>query len=133
MSTPLIGRNAVIQYVSGGTSYTIGYAQNITSAINVDKIEEFALNSDKPVILAAGNKHFKITCGRLYIDETYSAMVLAGNPVDFVIGPAGTTTGKTKVTIKNVVLTVRNLKADQKGVVAEDVQGDGADYQVGTF
>lgn len=133
MSTPLIGRNAVIQYVSGGTGITIGYAQNLTAAINVDKIEEFVLGSDKPSLLAAGNKHFKFTCARLYIDETYSAMILAGNAVDFVIAPAGTSTGKTKITIKSAILTVRNFKAEQKGIEAEDVQGDGVDYQTSTF
>lgn len=129
MSTPVIGRNAVIQM--GVT--TIGYATGITSDVTVDKIEDFALQSDKAAILAAGNKHFKISWDKLWIDSTYLNAVLAGTPVDFIIGPAGTSTGKVKWTVKNVILLGWSFKADQKGVVSEKSSGEGNDFTVGTF
>jgi hypothetical protein len=129
MSTPVIGRNAVIQM--GVT--TIGYATGVTASVNVDKIEDFTLQSDKATILAAGNKHYKVSCDKLWIDSTYVNAVLAGTAVDFIIGPAGTTTGKIKWTIKNVILLVWDFKADQKGVVSEKVSGEGNDFQVSTF
>ena len=78
--------------------------------MTVDKIEDFALGSDKAAILAAGNKHFKIAWDKLWIDSTYVNAVLAGTPVDFIIGPAGTSTGKIKWTIKNVILLVWELQ-----------------------
>jgi hypothetical protein len=129
MSTPVIGRNAVIQM--SGT--TIGYATGVTSDVNVDKIEDFALLSDKAAILAAGNKHFKVACDKLWIDSTYVNQVIGGTAVDVIIGPAGTTTGKIKWTIKNVVFLVWSFKADQKGIVSEKVSGEGNDFQVSTF
>ena len=129
MSTPLIGRNAVIQM--GAT--TIGFATGFTSNISVDLIKEYAMGSDKASVLSAGNKSFKVSCDKMYIDNTYASQVLGGVAVDFVIAPAGTTIGKPKITIKNVVLTVWDWKADQKGIVSEKVSGEGNDFVVGTF
>jgi hypothetical protein len=129
-TNPLIGRNAVIQM--GGV--TIGFAQGMTTDINADLIKEFQLGSDKAAILASGNKHFKISCDMMYIDNTYASQVLSGTPVDFIIAPGGTTnTGYPKTTVKNVVLTVFSFKADQKGIVTGKVSGEGSDWQAGTF
>ncbi len=128
-ATPVIGRNAVIKM---GTT-VIGYAQGVTGSINVDKIEDFVLNSDKAAILAAGNKHFKISVDKMWVDNTYATQILAGTPVDFEIGPAGTSTGKVKYTIKNVILEVMDFKADQKGIVTEKISGIGNDFVIGTY
>jgi len=129
MSTPVIGRNAVIKM---GTT-VVGYATGVTSSINVDKIEDFVLNSDKAAILAAGNKHFKISVDKMWVDNTYATQILTGTAVDFEIGPAGTTTGKVKYTIKNVILEVMDFKADQKGIVTEKISGIGNDFVIGTY
>lgn len=129
MSTPVIGRNATIKM---GTT-VIGYAQGVTGSINVDKIEDFVLNSDKAAILAAGNKHFKISVDKMWVDNTYATQILGGTAVDFEIGPAGTTTGKVKYTIKNVILEVMDFKADQKGIVTEKISGIGNDFVIGTY
>jgi hypothetical protein len=129
-TSPLIGRNAVIQM--GGT--TIGFCTGFSADIAVDKIEEFALNSDKAAILASGNKHFKISADMMYIDNTYASQVLAGTPVDFVLAPGGTTnTGYPKITVKNVVLDSFSFKADQKGIVTGKITGLGNDWQAGTY
>jgi hypothetical protein len=129
MSLPVIGRNAVIKM---GTT-VIGYATGVTGSINVDKIEDFVLNSDKAAILAAGNKHFKISVDKMWVDNTYATQILGGTAVDFEIGPAGTTTGKVKYTIKNVILEVLDFKADQKGIVTEKISGIGNDFVIGTY
>ena len=133
MSTPLIGRNAVVQYMSGGTAVTIGYAQGVTEDMTADLIKEFQLNSDKAAVLAAGNKHFKIAVDKMYIDNTFGAIMYGNQVCDFVVGPAGTTTGNPKITIKNVVLIARNVKADQKGIVGEKITGEGNDRIVSVF
>jgi len=129
MSTPLIGRNAVVQM--GGT--TIGYAKGCSADIAVDKIEDFQLNSDKAAILAAGNKHFKISVDHMWIAITYVTQIMAGTPVDFVFAPAGTSGGNPKITVKNVVLLTHNMTVDQKGIVGEKITGEGNDYQTSTF
>lgn len=133
MSLPIIGRNATIQYVSGGTSTTIGYAQGVTEDMTADLIKEFQLNSDKAAVLAAGNKHFKIAVDRMYIDNTYASIMYGNQVVDFVIGPAGSSTGNPKITIKNVVMIAHNIKVDQKGIVGEKITGEGNDRIVATF
>lgn len=113
---------------------TIGFATGITTDITVDKIEEYALGSDKPQIVASGNKHFKIGCDMMYIDNTYASALLAGTPADFIIAPGGTTTtGYPKITVKNVVLDAFNFKADQKGIVTGKITGLGTDWQASTF
>lgn len=128
-TSPIVGRLAVIEM---GTT-TIGFATGFTTDITADKIEEFALNSDKPAILASGNKHFKISCDMMYIDNTYASAVLAGTPVDFVLFPVSTTlSGSPKITVKNVVLDAFNFKADQKGIVTGKVTGSGNDWVAGT-
>lgn len=133
MSTPLIGRNAVVQYVSGGTATTIGYAQGVTEDFTADLIKEFQLNSDKAALLAAGNKHFKIAVDSMYIDNFFGAVMYGNQVVDFVMGPAGTSVGLPKITIKNVVLIAHNVKIDQKGIVGRKITGEGTDRIVSTF
>ena len=126
---PIIGRLAIIQM--GGT--TIGYATGITTDITVDKIQEYQLGSDKPAILASGNKHFKIGADMMYIDNTYASAVLAGTATDFIIAPAGTTSGNPKITVKNVILDAFQFKADQKGIVSAKITGEGTDWQASTW
>jgi hypothetical protein len=126
---PIVGRVAVIQM--GGV--TIGFAQGITTDITADLIKEFTFGSDKAAILASGNKHFKVGADMMYIDNTYASQVLSGTAVDFVIAPAGTSVGNPKITVKNVVLTAFNFKADQKGIVTGKVAGEGNDWQAGTW
>lgn len=128
-ATPIIGRNAVIKM--GATP--IGFATGITCSISADILKQYVFQNDKPSILAAGNKSFKVGCDKLYIDNTYASQVLGGTAVDFEIGPAGTTTGKPKITIKNVVLNLWDFKADQNGIIAEKVTGEGNDFQTSTY
>jgi hypothetical protein len=132
---PFIGRNAVIQYVSGGTAYTIGYAQNVTTSLTQDIIKEYTLGSQSPVILAAGLQTYKVSCSRLFIDTTFLAIVSAGTAMNFILAPGGTTagTGNAKITLVNVVLGTWNMKWDQKGVVIEDFNGEGQGIATGTF
>jgi hypothetical protein len=132
MSTPLIGRNGVIQ-MSSGTAVTIGFVQGFTDEMTADLIKEFALGSDKAAILAAGNKHFKFSIDRLFIDKTYQQYVYGGTNVDIIIAPAGTSTGKEKYTYGSCALTAWSMKVDQKGVVAEKVAGEASSITVSTF
>jgi hypothetical protein len=131
-TTPIVGRNAVIEY-SAGTAVVIGYAQSCNVDIAQDLIKEFKLGSNQAAILAGGNQSYKVTAARMYIDETYASLVLAGAPVDFIFAPAGTKSGNPKVTVKNVILTAHSTKVDQKGIVSESISGEGNNYLVGTF
>jgi hypothetical protein len=135
MPGPFIGRNAVIQYVSGGTAYTIGYAQNVTASLTQDIIKEYCLGSQSPAILAPGLQSYKVSCSRMFIDTTFVALVSGGTAMNFILAPGGTTSGSgnAKITLLNVVLGTWNLKWDQKGIVIEDFNGEGQGIQTGTF
>jgi len=99
----------------------------------MDLIKEYSLGGAKPQILQGGLMSFKVTAKKMLLDTTYASLVYAQSPIDFIIGPAGTATGKTKITLKSVILKTWNYKNDQKGVVLEDVAGEGTDITFGTF
>jgi len=128
MSTPVIGRNAVVKK---GTS-EIGYATGVRVSIDVDLIKEFKIGSDKPAVLESGNKSFRVTVDKMYIDNTYATDVLNGTKVSIEIQPAGAGTGKPKITISNVVFTSWELTIDQDGVVMESVEGEGDSLTLAT-
>jgi hypothetical protein len=126
---PIVGRLAVVQM--GGT--TIGFGTGVTTNIAADLLKDYAWGSDKPAILASGNKSFKISCDMMYIDNTYASQVISGSPVDFAIAPAGTSAGNPKITVKNVVLNAFDFTEQQKGIATGKVSGEGNDWQPGTW
>ena len=128
MSTPLIGRNAVV--LMGTTE--IGYCTGVRVDINVDLIKEYKMGSDKPAILDDGNKSFRVRVEKMFIDSTYATNVLNGTSVTIEVRPAGTGTGKPKITISNVVFTRWEMTANQDGVIMESVEGEGSDLAFGT-
>lgn len=131
-TTPLIGRNGVIQ-ISAGSAVTIGYVQGFTDEMTADLIKEFQLNSDHAAILQAGNKHFKFSIDKMYLIKTYQQYVYGGTNIDIIIGPAGSSTGSEKYTYKSCVFTAWSMKVDQKGIVSEKVAGEASDIAITTF
>jgi sporulation protein YlmC with PRC-barrel domain len=126
----VVGKNAIIQI--GGT--TVGMIQNVTANLSADSIKEYVCDgTGKPAILAQGNKSFKFTYKKLFVDSTNATSLLNGTPADVVLAPAGTSGGNTKVTLKNVVLLSNDISWDSKGVVAESGGGEGTDYVISTW
>jgi hypothetical protein len=128
MSTPLIGRNAVVMK---GTQ-EIGYCTGVRVDINVDLIKEYKLGSDKPAILKDGNKSFRVRVEKMFIDSTYATDVLNGTAVSIEVRPEGSGTGKSKITLSNVVFTRWEMTANQDGVIMESIEGEGSDLAFGT-
>jgi hypothetical protein len=134
-TTPLIGRNAVIQVNSSGTATTIGYARDVSAGLDQDLIKEYCLGQQNPAILAAGLQSYPISCGKMFIDASYLNLVSAGTGCIMILAPAGTVTGQgnPKITFNNVIFKSWKLKWDQKGIVLEDIAGEGQGIQVGTW
>jgi len=126
---PIIGRMAVIQI----NAVTVGYAQNFTLDLSAEKIKEYALLSAQPAVFSSGNQTLKFTLGRLYIDPTYQNLFLAATPVTILMGPAGSSTGSTKITLTGCILDTSSMKVDQKGVVGENLAGEALSMAVGTW
>ncbi|MEM0010787.1 MAG: hypothetical protein QW424_05390 [Candidatus Bathyarchaeia archaeon] len=120
MSTPLIGRNAVIKM---GTA-DIGYCTGVRVTLDVDLIKAYRIGSDTPAVLTAGNKTFRVSIEKMYIDNTYATNVLNGAAVTIEVQPAGTGTGKPKITLSNVIFTSWELTIEQDGVIMESIEGE---------
>ena len=128
MSSPGLGRNAVIQ-VDGSE---VGYAQGVTYREEADIVREYKIGDDKPAVLESGNKRFVVSIDKMYIDNTYADDILNGSKVSVVIRPLGTGTGKPEITISNVVFNSWELTITQDGVVMERVEGEGDSVTHGT-
>ncbi|MEM2922522.1 MAG: hypothetical protein QXF26_09440, partial [Candidatus Bathyarchaeia archaeon] len=85
MSTPIVGRNAVVKK----DNEDIGYATGVRATIDVDLVKAYKIGSDKPVVLESGNKTFRITIDKMYIDNAFAQDVISGSKVSIVIQPAG--------------------------------------------
>jgi hypothetical protein len=128
---PLLGRNAVI--LKGATE--IGYCSSVTVSIDVDLVKEYAVggaNPDKPAFLASGNKSFKVSIDKMYVDGAHATDVLNGTALTIEVRPEGTGTGKPKITVSNVILNSWELSIEQDGVIMESVEGEGTGIAWGT-
>jgi len=121
MSSPIVGKNAVIQ-IDGED---VGYAKGVRVSIDVDLIKDYVIGSDTPSVLEAGNKSFSVSIEKMYIDNTYAQDVLNGTKVNIAVRPAGTGSGLPEITISNVVLNSWELSIEQDGIVMESVEGEG--------
>ncbi len=131
MSTPLLGRNAVILE----DSTEIGYCENVTVGISADLIKKYAMggsNPDRPSVLESGNKSFSVSIERAYIDNTYATDVLNGTKLTVEVRPEGTGAGNPKITISNVVLNSFEMTIAQDGVILEALSGEGTAIAWGT-
>ena len=124
----MLGKDAVIQI----DSTDVGYAQGVSVSIDVDLIKEYKIGSNTPAVLEAGNQTFKVSVDKMWIDSAYADKVLNGTKVSMVVRPEGTGSGKTEITISNVVLNSWKLSIDQDGVVMESVEGEGDSLTLGT-
>jgi len=128
MSSPLIGRDAVIQ-IDGSD---VGYAQGVTLSLDADLIKEYKMGDDKPAVLSSGNKTISVSIDKMYIDKTYAENLMNGTTVDVVIRPAGTGSGEEEITVSNVVFTSFEMTITQDGVVMESLSGEGDSITFGT-
>jgi hypothetical protein len=129
MSTPDIGRIAEVKLAG----VVVGYCKGVTLSIAGAIIKDYALNSDLPSAVKAGNKSFTVDIAVMFIDETYAEAILANAPVEIIIGPQGSTTGKPKFTVTGVVLSKWDLQVKQDAIVLSNVSGEGAGLTIGAY
>jgi hypothetical protein len=130
-NTPLIGRTAVIK--KGTTE--IGFCKSVSVSIDADIIKEYFIsgtNPDRPAIVASGNKSFKVSIEKAFIDSTYATDVLNGTAVTIEVLPQGSGTGKPKITLSNVIFNSWELSVEQDGVIMESVEGEGQGFEIET-
>ena len=128
MSSPVLGKDAVIQL----DSEDIGYAKNVRVGIESSIIKDYVIGSTDPAVLEFGNYTYTVRIERMWIDKTYADKVLNGTKVSVVVRPEGTGSGKTEITISNVVFNSWELSIEQDGVVMESVSGEGDSMTIST-
>jgi sporulation protein YlmC with PRC-barrel domain len=131
MSSSVLGRDAVIQI--DGTD--VGCCKGVTVSISADVIKEYFIsnsNPDRPAVLESGNKTFEVSIERAWIDKTYAEKVLGGTAVDIIVRPEGTGSGKTEITLSDVILTGDEISMTQDGIVMESISGEAKDITIGT-
>jgi hypothetical protein len=81
MSTPILGRNA--RLLKGGVA--IGYGRNISVKASAELIKEYSMDSLTPAVSGAGKQSFTWSMERLFTDETYIVLLIAGTQlIDYI-------------------------------------------------
>jgi len=129
-TTPVIGRNGSIT-INGAEA---GYIKGVTFDMDADVIKDYKFTSDVPAVLESGNKSFKFSFEKMYIDTTHAAQVLAGTKMTIILGPANSTpTGQPKYTLSNAIIFHHGWRDEQAGIVIENGSGEGASLALGTY
>jgi len=129
-TTPVIGRNGSIT-INGAEA---GYIKGVTFDIDADVIKEYKFTSDIPAILESGNKSFKFSFEKMFIDTTHAAQVLAGTKMTIILGPTNSTpTGQPKYTLSNAIILHHGWRDEQAGIVIENGSGEGASLTLGAY
>ena len=129
MSTPMVGRSGVVKK----EGVAIGYCKGITTTVSAEINSDYSMDSTAPVFVEGGNQSYKVSIERMYIDNTYLSLILAGTKVDIEVDPAGSTAGKPKITIADVVFSSWKLSQKLTGAVLEDLEGEGLTVTAGTL
>jgi len=129
-TTPVIGRNGSIT-INGVEA---GYIKGVTFDIDADVIKDYKFTSDLPAILESGNKSFKFSFEKMFIDTIHAAQVLAGTKMTIILGPANSTpTGQPKYTLSNAIIFHHGWRDEQAGIVIENGSGEGASLTLGAY
>ena len=128
MNSPVLGKDAKIQI----DSEDVGYAKNVRLGVESSLIKDYVISDTDPAILEPGNYSYTVRIEKMWIDKTYLEKVINGTKVSVVVMPEGTGTGKTQITLNNVVLNRFELNITQDGAVMESVEGEGKGIEVTT-
>jgi hypothetical protein len=129
-TTPAIGRNGSINI----NAVEVGYIKGVTFDLDAEVIKDYKFGSDVPCVLESGNKTFKFSFQKMFIDTTYAALVLAGTKITILLGPANSTpTGQPKYTLSNAIIFHHGFHDEQSGIVIEDGSGEAASLTIGTY
>jgi hypothetical protein len=125
---PLLGVNAVILK---GTE-PIGSAKFARIIVENEVVKAYSIGSKTPVALEIGNQSFRVSLSKWYIDSAFLTDVLNGTKVTIEVRPAGTGTGKPKITLSNVIFRRWQYTNPQDDYLEEELEGEGTSIALGT-
>ena len=129
MSTPMVGRSGVVKK----DGVAIAYCKGITTTVKAEIIKDYSMDSNAPVLVEGGPQTYQISIERMYIDNTYLSLILAGTKVDIEVGPAGSVSTKPKITLSDVVFSSWKISQKMTGAVLEDLEGEGISAAAETY
>ena len=128
MSTPVLGRNA--RLLKGGAP--IGHGKNISIKASAELIKEYSMDSLTPAVTGAGKQSFTWSMERLYTDDTYIALLLAGTQFDLLFTPEGTPTNGKEETWTNCTILSCERTAGESGGLLEKLSGEAESVELPT-
>ena len=120
-ASPVLGRNA--RLLKSGTP--IGYGKNISVKAEAEIIKDYSMDALTPAVTGAVKQTFTWSMERLFTDETYIALLIAGTKFDLIFAPEGTpTTGTEYETWTNCIILSCERTAGEDGAVLERLSGE---------
>jgi hypothetical protein len=120
LSTPVLGRNA--RLLKDGAA--IGYGKNISVKASAEIIKAYSMDALTPAVTGAGKQSFTWSMERLYTDDTYIALLLAGTQFDLIFAPEGTPTNGNYETWTNCTILSCERTAGEDGALLEKLSGE---------
>jgi hypothetical protein len=125
-ASPVLGRNA--RLLKSGAA--IGYGKNITVGAAAEMIKVYSMDSLTPAVTGAGKQSFTWSMERLFTDETYISLLMAGTQFDLIFAPEGTPTTSTAYeTWKNCSILKCERSASEDGGLLEKISGEAEDVE----
>jgi hypothetical protein len=125
---PFIGVSGVLKI--GETA--VGYIRGVRLSVDSDIVREYYWGSSDPGILEAGNRRYRLTAEKAYVDATYANHVKSGSKLTVELQPKGAGAGKPKITLADAVLSSWDYRQTQDGVVMETIEGEAKSIAFGT-
>jgi hypothetical protein len=121
VQTPQIGRLSAIT-VNG---IDIAYHKNATISISTNIVKEYCVGAlptaQWPAAAAAGNNDGSISTENLFVDSTFSDLLVAGQQVSVIDYPFGKVTGKLMTTYQCYISSVEVVQ-EQEGIIQCNVE-----------
>jgi hypothetical protein len=102
----------------------IGYGKSISTKASAEIIKVRSMDSLQPAITAPGAQSFAWSMERLFTDNAWITLLLAGTKFDLVFAPDGAVDGDFIETWVNCSVTNRECKAGESDGVLENLSGE---------
>jgi hypothetical protein len=131
MSTPFKPVYGVISV--GGTVIGAGLVTASRARVEKDVDVFYAIGgSGEPQALLQGRKNYTGRFSKAFIDTAYANLIGGTAEFEITFYPAGTASGKPKITFNNAVFTSYELTIEEDAVVAEDLEFTAKSVSFGT-
>ncbi len=102
----------------------IAYGKNISVKMTAEAVKDYSMDAAAPAVLGSGKQWYTFSIERLYVDEAYLTLLLAGTTFTINFAPAGTTGTLPGVEMTLCIVTSAEHTAGESAGVLEKVSGE---------